>query len=58
MPKKEKVKFILNLILTPVIIVTMVIIALTMKDKPIIQEKNENGTQTEVLNVINHSHNF
>lgn len=58
MPKKEKAKFILNLILTPTIIITMVIIALTIKNKPILQDKNKEGTQTEVMNVINHSHNF
>ena len=58
MLKKEKLKLILSLVITPVLIITMVVIALTMREKALIEEKNSDGTNQEVLNVINHSHSF
>jgi lysophospholipid acyltransferase (LPLAT)-like uncharacterized protein len=56
MPKKEKIKYFLYLILTPLIIAVMTFIALTIKDKAIIKDKENDNS--EVLNIINHSHNY
>ena len=56
MPKKEKIKYFLYLILTPLIIAVMTFIALTIKDQAIIKDKENDNS--EVLNIINHSHNY
>ena len=58
MLKKEKLKLVLSLIITPILIITMVVIALTMRERAILEEKNADGKKREVLNVINHSHSF
>ena len=58
MLKKEKIKIILYLVLTPVLIVLTIVIAILISNKYLIfQDENSKGG-AEVLNAINHTHNI
>lgn len=55
---KEKLKLILSLIITPALVVACIVIAIVMRDKLLLVEAtNASPEQTQVLNVINHTHN-
>ena len=56
MQRKDRFKFFLNVFLTPVIIAVMVYIAIAMRDKSIIERSSGSDSQTEVLNIIDHTH--
>ena len=59
MSKNEKFKLYLYVFLTPVIIITMIIIAITTREKPLLaRDYNETHSQRELLDVINHNHTF
>lgn len=58
MQGKEKFKFFLNIVLTPIIIVAMVVIAISMRGKMILESEADQESQREVLNLIDHSHKF
>ena len=57
MLKKEKLKLFLYIILTPLIIVTMIIISIKTREKPLLtKNETDSYTQRELLDVINHTH--
>ena len=56
MRNKEKLKFFLNIVITPIIIITMIIIAITMRETSILKKNDNTNSQQDLLNVIDHTH--
>ena len=58
MLKKEKIKLILYIALTVILISVAVILSITTRVKPILirENQNPNHTQRELLDVIDHKH--
>ena len=59
MPKKEKIKFILYLVLTPLLVGISIFVAILLCNKSLINSSSQNEEyNTQVLNAINHTHNI
>ena len=56
MMNKEKLKFWLNIIITPIIIIIMIIMAITMRETSILKKKDNTDSGQDILNVIDHTH--
>ena len=56
MKNKEKLKFWLNIVITPIIIITMIVIAITMRETSILKKNDNTDSGKDLLNVIDHTH--